>query len=401
MTTATARTALVFLAMAVMGEGASALTYNITRIGTFGGTDTRATDINDHGQVVGCSFLPGNLVSNAFLYDGTAMTRLDGLAPGSTTFAHAINNRGEVVGHNIEQTTFETSAVLWTAGGITDLGADLGAGRSTARDINDHGLVVGQAAVASTFSHGFIWDRPGGGQIVGTLEGRSGGSNLGVNNDGVVVGHSFFFGSPDQAHLVTRRDGHYESQPIGAPFPAIGFADAINDHGMIVGRANRGDGPHTAVIFTPGAGEPFVDLGPLPGALISAALDVNEAGTIVGSSGGNPNWPTSHAFVFANRRLLDLNDLFVDRLDEWDVLVEALAINNHGDIVGYGITSDGNISAFVLVVPEPPTAVTLGLGLLLGGIAWWGRCRRRGPSVSLAAAETATAGKLAPARRLC
>jgi len=344
-------TGLLILAMALTAKGAVVGTYTITRIGSFGGTDTRATDINDHGEVVGCSSLPGDLTGKAFVYDGMTMRPLDGLAQHASTFAYAINNNGEVVGHGIDGTTHDMTALLWSGGRITDLGADLGASRSTARDINDHRMVVGQAAVGTLFSNGFIWDHPGGGQIVGTLEGRQGGANLAVNNNGWAVGHSFFYGTPDQAHLVTPADGGYRSELISAPSPAIGFADDINDHDVIVGRANRGTGFHTAVIFTPGDDELFVDLGTLPGARSSAAFGINDAGIIVGSSGDHPDWLSGHAFVFADGRMHDLNDLFIDRLGEWNVLIEATAINENGDIVGYGLTSDGNISAFVLYVP--------------------------------------------------
>ncbi len=384
MTVARTTTGLIILAAALVADGAAATTYRITRIGTFGGTETRATDINDLGQVVGYSFLPGDVVSKAFLFDGTSMTRLDGFDPDSATLAYGVNNRGEVVGHGTDPVTFETTAILWSGGEIVDLNAELRASRSTARDINDQGMVVGQAAVGTNFSHGFIWDGPGTGQIVGTLEGRQGGANLGVNNNGLAVGHSFFFGSADQAHLVTPGDHGYRTELISAPYPALGFGDDINDHDVIAGRANRGSGLHTAVIFTPGGQEPFIDLGTLPGAQGSGAFDINNAGTIVGSSGDHPDWLSGHAFVYQDGRMHDLNELLVDPAGEWDVLLEALAINNRGDIVGYGLTSDGEISAFVLQVPEPSTTVLLGLGMLFGAF-----CRSRSRQTLDCVAKTA------------
>ena len=349
------RICLLIVAVGLIANGASAGTYTITRIGSFGGTDTRATDINNHGQVVGYSNLPGDLFGKAFVWDGGTMTPLDGLAQHASTSAYGINDNGEVVGHGIDGTTYETTALLWSGGRVTDLGADLRASRSTAWDINDRGMVVGQAAVGTTFCKGFIWDGPGRGQIVGTLAGRVGGANLAVNNAGLAVGHSFFYLTPDQAHLVTPGPDGYRSELISAPYPAVGFADDINGRNVIVGRANRGAGPHLAVLFTPGGEEPFIDLGVLPGARDSGASGVNEAGVIVGSSGDNPDWPTGHAFVYADGRMQDLNDLFVDPRHEWDVLIEAQAINDGGDIVGYGWTSDGNISAFLLRELEQAT----------------------------------------------
>ena len=352
MNTAMTKFIPVILSLALFARTVTPATYEITRIGSFGGADTRATDINDHAHVVGYSFLPGETVSKAFVFDGMTMKPLDGLNPESTTFAYAINNHGDIVGHNVDQTTYHMTALLWTQSEIIDIGADLRADHSTARDINDHGMVVGQAAIGATFSNGFIWDGPGSGQIVGTLEGRHGGANYAVNDNGLVVGYSFFYGSPGQAHLVTSVDGHYESNMIGAPFPGTGLACAINSQDMIVGLGNDTFGPHQAVIFTPGQQEPYIGLGTLPRAASSEAFDVNDAGVIVGTSGDHPDWLSGHAIVITNRRIYDLNDLFIDRLDEWDVLIAAFAINNSGRIAGYGLTSDGDISAFLLTATD-------------------------------------------------
>ena len=92
----------------------------------------------------------------------------------------------------------------------------------------------------------------------------------------------------------------------------------------------------------------------LPDADSSVAADVNEAGLIVGSSGDHPLWTSSHAFLYEDGRMVDLNDLIIDPENEWHELLEAYAINNHGEIVGYGVTADDHISAFVLVPYEEP-----------------------------------------------
>ncbi len=343
------------LAIVTCTAGAPAASYHIVRIGSLGGTDTRAMDINDAGQVVGTSTLEGDLVTRGFAFDirqDAPPRRLDGINVDSATCANAINSAGDIVGQNIDVAASVSTAILWGTGGITDIGADLGAAASTALDINDAGTVVGMAAPEVGFSDGFIWEGAGRGLFVGTLEGRQGGANRSINNRGLVVGNSFFFGSPDQAHLVTHSEQGYASELISAPYPGIGVAGSVNDSGVIVGFANLKFGPHTAVIFTPGADTYFIDLGTLPDAASSEAADVNEHGVIVGSSGDHPEWTGSHAFVFMDGTMHDLNTLVVDAAGEWSELIQANAVNDAGEIVGYGRTKDGNISAFVLVPDE-------------------------------------------------
>jgi probable HAF family extracellular repeat protein len=347
------------LAIVGIANGAVAASYHIMRIGSLGGTETRAMDINDAGHVVGTSYLDGDLVTRGFVFDihqDSSPRRLDGIDADSETEANAINNAGDIVGQNLKAAPFETTAILWGATGMTDIGADLRAIGGNALDINDAGVVVGMAALDSQFSDGFIWEGAGRGLFVGTLEGRNGGANRSVNNDGIVVGNSFFLYSPDQAHMVTRTEEGYVSTLISAPYPGIGVAGSINNKGVIVGFANLKFGPHTAVIFTPGEEDIYIDLGPLPHAESSEASDVNDDGVIVGSSGDHPEWTETHAFVFENGQMHDLNDLVVDLAEEWAVLIHANAVNNAGVIVGYGRTLDGNISAFVLIPDEvePP-----------------------------------------------
>lgn len=361
-TTTTKICVAILIASFAWGTSA-AQTYVITRIGDEEARDIRAFDINESGRVVGLSSIDG--IRRAFLYDDTQLVHLAGLREGDGTAAFAINNNNQIVGESFDSTTSTPTAVLWDSERVIDVGSQFDAAISVARDINDSGVIVGQAALElGPFTQGFIWDEVNGGQIVGTLDGRSGGVNRSVNERGVVVGHSFFFGSPDQAHVVTEMDGRYITELISAPFPGIGVAAAVNDHNVIVGHANTTFGPHTAAIFTPGQPELFIDLGTLPGATESEAFDVNDDGIIVGAAGGYPDWSTAHAFVFRNGRMLDLNDLFDDPMGEWDVLIQATAVNNNGDIVGFGRTSDGNTSAFILAVPEPATTKLFALGLL-------------------------------------
>src|SRR5271165_5942603 len=75
----------------------AAIEYSITDLGTLGGTSSFAQAINNSGQIVGYSYMAGNVNMNAFLYCAGAMTDL-GTLGGSDSFALAINGAGQVVG---------------------------------------------------------------------------------------------------------------------------------------------------------------------------------------------------------------------------------------------------------------------------------------------------------------
>ncbi|MGD0988150.1 MAG: hypothetical protein ABR874_10085 [Candidatus Sulfotelmatobacter sp.] len=73
-------------------------------------------------------------------------------------------------------------------------------------------------------------------------------------------------------------------------------------------------------------------LGTLGGSF-SIARDLNNQGEVVGGSltEGDANF---HGFIFRNNRLYDLNE-FLDPEAGWELL-QALGINNHGEIVAIG-----------------------------------------------------------------
>ena len=72
----------------------------MTDLGTLGGTHSFAAAINDAGQVVGNSDIPGNGIPHAFLYSGGTMTDLNDLVPAGVTviYATGINAAGQIVG---------------------------------------------------------------------------------------------------------------------------------------------------------------------------------------------------------------------------------------------------------------------------------------------------------------
>jgi probable HAF family extracellular repeat protein len=135
--------------------------HGMIDLGGFGGTCTVASGLNDRGQVVGESFLPGDQGSRAFLWE--RMTGLQELETLGGDFAEgfSINNDGEAVGGSYLQGDVQIDAVLWGSRGITDLGALKGDTCAFALSINVQRQVVGSSNCFFESTRGFLWEDGG------------------------------------------------------------------------------------------------------------------------------------------------------------------------------------------------------------------------------------------------
>lgn len=128
-------------------------------IGNLGADSARATGINEAGDVVGSSFLPGFTAFQAFLYREGAIRSL-GTLGGPSSWAADINDRGEVAGTSfIDDET--QHAFLYTGGTLRDIGS-LGGAFTEARGLNNGGMVVGYSTYADDvpgidFSSAFLY----------------------------------------------------------------------------------------------------------------------------------------------------------------------------------------------------------------------------------------------------
>lgn len=143
-------------------NGAHAVRYEnggFTDLGTLGGTDSYAYDINDSGVVVGASMIPGDGPLHAFVFFNGQMVDIDtGETRGS--YALAVNSLGAVVGMLDANSTLERRAFVYSDNMLVDLNslidADLGYTLIEATDINNHGQITCLGVNSAGERRGFL-----------------------------------------------------------------------------------------------------------------------------------------------------------------------------------------------------------------------------------------------------
>lgn len=373
-------------ATALFQTVASASTYQLVDLGTLGGTQSFALDVNNNRQVTGNSLVtsdPGSTGSllRAYQWTSGTMTNLGSMAPippstSTNRFARgfAINDAGVVVGEftNDSSRAFVHDGVAMT--GLTRLAG--GNDNGVANDINNAGVIVGVSSNgtvirATRWVNGVPSDL---GTIAGTTTAT--GRAAAINQNGAVAGQSTnaaatprtqatFWDGSTITNLTSLGDGTQFSQGFG-----------LNDNNVVVGSSSTGQsvGQLTGGTSTTGITRAFrwesgamTELAPFnlytptntgPDTNYhSVANDINNAGLIVGNS-QRISGSAAVATLWQNGVAIDLNTLIAPG-SGW-VLRSAEGINDAGDIVGFG-TFNGSNRAFLLTVPEPAT-----LSLLAG-----------------------------------
>ncbi len=131
--------------------------WELTELGTLGGSSSWASDINDNSQIVGAAQIPEDL-GHAFLWEDGVMTDL-GTLGGSESLASDVNDLGQVVGTAMTVAE-EDRAFLWVDGVMTDLNdlivSETSLVLTEANAINDLGAIVGRADVPAGGVHAFL-----------------------------------------------------------------------------------------------------------------------------------------------------------------------------------------------------------------------------------------------------
>jgi len=339
------------LVLAAAGIGA-AQTYSVTDLGVLkGDNESSGFWINNNGDVVGCSdtqTLEGypctGLVAgqHAFLWTKSGgMKDLGTLSGGNVSGALGINDSAAVVGYsNIKgQPATNFVAFLWTAtGGMVNLGMLSGGASSAAFEINSSGAIAGDSFLKSGIVNATSWTND---KIknLGTLPKAIFTAGLDINDSGYIVGESVFgYGPPFTSHgfLWT---GSSMTDLGTLPGGVTSMANAINAAGDIAGQS---DGTSTAghwhaVLWD--TSRKIHDLGVLSGGSYSMAFAVNDSQVAVGY--GNLSNNAAHAMIWTSSGgMQDLN-LLIPANSGW-VLINANAINNVGQITGYGAKGGHN-----------------------------------------------------------
>ena len=274
--------------------------YTLVDLGTLGGDQSTASDINDDGWIVGVSDLAATAdgLTHAFLWTpargitdlGTAPDALDSSASG-------INNNRQVVGWVGDRSTGTRRAALWTldANGTVLTMTAFGPTVSAATDINDRGQIVGYIGTPARFTSdrasATLWTI----QTDGSIE---------TTDLGVLGGSAGF----------EARGGSAEWS----------VASAINEAGQAVGQSVLGTNACSVVWTADG------DIGPVGTGMEGSALGINDMGEIVGRATPDVSSQTGAAYLWSPERgIVSLGG----------GIAEAAAINNRGQVVGKAQTA--------------------------------------------------------------
>ena len=357
--------ALLILAMGVLPVAAQTK-YVVTDLGGLGGTFTSVNGINNTGQVVGSSNLPGDVITHAFRTAPNQPVKPGddlGTLGGANSVGSAINNTGQVAGRSDTADVGPFGSTVSRAfradpglpmvglGTLAPLGGVNGFNNSGANGINDAGRVAGFATVpfvCSSVSHAFLTSpnspiNPAFDNL-GTLVSNCRSSTaFGVNSSGMTVGDSatnVLTGVPNHAFRHTFLGGMVDLGTLGG---RDSVAYAVNDLGEIVGQSqvpsdlvnNPFNSPHA---FLSQGNVAMRDLGTL-GGTYSSARAINRRSPLDSQIVGQASTAADaafHAFLYTGNisagTMVDLNGL-IAASSGWE-LIGATGINNKGQIVG-------------------------------------------------------------------
>jgi probable HAF family extracellular repeat protein len=372
--------------LAAQGQNAQVPHYTVIDLGPVGNPFSQATSLNNHGLVTGFDTAPDGTSHSVLWYKGVIKDISEPGLGGLNSAAGGVNERGQVIGAaetsskdpNNENfcgygTGLQCVAFLWQKGVITPL-PTLGGANGQAQAINNRGEVAGFAENSTQdpecpsgvrvngtgpqvldFEAVIYGPEPGQIRELPPLPGDSVGMAFGINDKGQAVGSSGtcantyvppFAAGPHA--VLWDKDGsvHDLGNLGGTANPAVlglgNVAFAINNRGQVTGISAL-SGSETAHPFLWTRNQGMQDLGVLSGDVNGAGLGINNEGDVVGASG--PLTGSPRAFLWQRGVMSDLNALVP--ADTPLYLLTAFAINDRGEIAGFGVNSTMEVHAFL------------------------------------------------------
>ena len=311
---------------------AGELTYTFYDLGVLseGGISTYAEDINDAGVVTGGSYYDVLSSNLAYRWVNGVMTVIPVWRTSACLGGKGISDNGSIACNGTPG-----PVTVWHEGDVVDMDVPDGCEENEKPShINDNATFAVGSCCPDDGTH---YDRP---TVYWAAHGRAvlidflpdappeaQGWAEGVNNDGVVVGRMGF--GADSVKAFIWEDGVLTEIPnaFGGDFTN---AYAINNHGLVVGNASGAMSydMHTGVMLNLGPG---------------TALAVNDRGVAVGLD--VIDLSALHGMVYIEGMTIDLHEFFPD---EWESSY-ARGINNYGWIVGCGDKIEGVTRAWLLI----------------------------------------------------
>src|ERR1017187_3466171 len=364
--------------------------YTVTDLGTLrGGTFSQATALSNNSIVSGLSTVADGTQHAVLWYQGRIIdvSKPGLLGPNSGAFGINPSGQAAVLAESLAKdpknenfcaygTGLKCLPFFWQGGMMTPLPL-LGGNNGSIGNINNRGEVVGIAengnsdpdcphtvSPSGTGPHvldfeAVVWGpRQGEIRVLRPLPHYTVGVALWINDLGEAVGASGTCantGLPPLAFgphaVIWERDG--TAHDLGNLGGTANMGLSINNQGQVVGASTLTDKSMPteshAFLWTKETGK-MRDLGTLSGDTASAGLGINDGGDVVGAScdaDGNPR-----AYLWRNGVMTDLNTLVPAGSPLF--LLFAGAINNRGEIAGWGVTEAGDVHAFLATPSNGP-----------------------------------------------
>ena len=330
-------------------EGRVCPSYTVVDLGTLGGAASEARSINEASQVVGRS-LTATGETHAFLWQNSLMTDLGTLGT-TASAANDINDNTQVVG--TIGIAADLRAFLWQDGAMTAIGGN----GSQANAINNAGQIVGTASGAAVvWEGGVMYDLN---SLLTDVQGVRVYRAFNINDNHQIVAEGTIaapWGDEWHPFLLTDDDGVWANGgAVLTDLPVwMGYGEGrgLNNSGQVVGQTNDAEGWSNATLYIHGD---MCDIGEY--ATPTYANAINDAGKIVGRFHPNSHNYQPHAVIWENQVRIDLNDRIGS--DTGWTLQSADAINQRGEIVGYGSISNQK-RAFLLTESSLPLVAIAG-----------------------------------------